>query len=202
MRWRFNSKPGDTRSSSLPCSIRLCRGRFCRRGSLPGEAGDVFSGALADRRGQVAGSLVTAATKLLNYAIYQFKLRAVEFTTNLQFRMLRAAIDSGRPLPWYIRGLPVKQVYIRAMREYEPIGTVKATVILFPATEGEGDNEPNAVRFCDLRIGWDRWISSGLEICRAPGGHISMLHEPNVAIVAERICALMQHEPATTEAKT
>jgi amino acid adenylation domain-containing protein len=158
-----------------------------------------FQRALADHRGHLASSLATATTKLFNYGIYQLKSRVIEFTTNVQFRMLRAAVDAGPPIPWYVRGLPVKQVYIRAMREYEPPGTVKAAVVLFPATEGEGDNEPNAVRFCDLRIGWDRWITSGLEICRVPGGHITMLHEPHVAIVAEKLCALMQNEPSTSD---
>ena len=136
---------------------------------------------------------------MINYAVYQLTTRVVEFARDVRFRGLRAATDSGRRLPWYVRGLPVKQVYIRAMREYEPLRTVNAPVVLFPATEGEGDNEPNAVRFSDLRIGWDRWIKSGLEICHAPGGHITMLHEPNVEIAAERLCALMQHEPATSE---
>jgi amino acid adenylation domain-containing protein len=156
-----------------------------------------FQRALSDRRGRLASSLVTVAKKLVNYAVYQVRSRVVEFARDVRFRGLRAAIESGRPLPWYVRGLPVKEVYIRAMREYEPLGTVKASVVLFPATEGAGDNEPNAVKYSDLRIGWDRWIANGLEICQVAGGHIGMLQEPNVAIVAERLCVLMQHEPPT-----
>lgn len=154
-----------------------------------------------NRPAQIAAALATLSRKLLNFTTYQLTLRGTEFRKRLRFRILRAAIDSGRPLAWYVGSLPVVDVYVFAMGEYAPRGAVTAPVILFQATEGVVEDEPHALRYNDPLIGWGRWVDGGPQVCPVTGGHVSMLHEPNVAIIAEAIRSLMCDDAWVSEAR-
>jgi thioesterase domain-containing protein len=38
-------------------------------------------------------------------------------------------------------------------------------------------------------LGWDRYVRGPIDIRRVPGGHVSLLLEPNVHVVAEAMAA-------------
>jgi len=55
-------------------------------------------------------------------------------------------------------------------------------VLLFKAR----DRAPTVLRSMDPpELGWSRWVDGGLEIREVPGGHVTLLEEPNVSIVAQ-----------------
>jgi amino acid adenylation domain-containing protein len=42
--------------------------------------------------------------------------------------------------------------------------------------------------YFDFRLGWDALVNGGIEFLRVPGNHPSMFTEPNVNLVAEKLC--------------
>jgi FkbH-like protein len=149
---------------------------------------------------RIAAKAGKVLKKIQGYTAYQVTSRAEAIATQVKFRMLRSATDAGRPAPKFAHGLAVQQVYNRAEAEYQPAGSLNAPAVLFRATEGTGDlaDEPFITFYTDPLLGWGRWVTGDLELCAMPGGHSSMLQEPHVAVMAERLKACMSrlHEPA------
>jgi FkbH-like protein len=152
---------------------------------------------------RLAGRAVGAARKVKNLAAYELTARARKSVARARFLVLRRAGDRGRPAPWYAAGLSVRRVYEGAERGYVPAGVLASPAVLFRATSGQGADEPFASLFADPMLGWGRWVDGGPDVCDVPGGHSSMLQEPNVAVIAERlkaalgVPALAEPEPAT-----
>jgi len=140
---------------------------------------------------RVIGPVGKAAAKVRNLVVYEVKARTRRLSNKLRFRALRAATDRGTSVSWLAQGLTVRTVYEMAEAGYVPAGKLDAPVILFRATEGEGDDEPFIRRFADEQLGWGPYASR-LELIETPGGHASMLREPNVAFMAERIKASVE----------
>ena len=98
----------------------------------------------------------------------------------------------------------MQRVYNRAEAEYMPAGLLHAPAVLFRATEGTDDpaDEPFTAFYTDPLMGWGRWVAGEVELCAMPGGHSSMLKEPNVAVMAERMKVCMSGMYATAEMGT
>jgi thioesterase domain-containing protein len=58
-------------------------------------------------------------------------------------------------------------------------------VVLFRATAGEGTDEPYVNIYSDPLLGWGQRVTQTVRVYDIPGGHSSMLQEPNVAAMAE-----------------
>jgi thioesterase domain-containing protein len=69
--------------------------------------------------------------------------------------------------------------------------------VLFRATRGEGPDEPYVERYADPLLGWGRRTSLGVRVCDIPGGHSSMLQEPNVRVLATRMQAYLDQALAS-----
>jgi FkbH-like protein len=128
-----------------------------------------------------------AARKVRNLAVYELTNRTRKLSAQVRFGRLRQAIDRGRPIPRLAQGLSVRNVYNLAEKEYAPERLLEAPAILFRATEGEGADEPFIRRYNDPLLGWGGRVQDGPEVVEMPGGHSSMLQEPHVAVMAERI---------------
>src|SRR5262249_34338171 len=104
-------------------------------------------------------------------------------------------------VPRLAAGLSVQRVYNRAEAEYVPAGLLNAPAVLFRATEGSGDpaDEPFVTFYTDPLLGWSRWTVGEVELCPMPGGHSSMLKEPHVAVMAERLKGCMSRLYVTAE---
>jgi hypothetical protein len=76
-------------------------------------------------------------------------------------------------------------VYNVAESEYRPRRAVRDEIVLFRASEGEGSDEPYRRLYRDPLLGWNRRSLRGARGYDVPGGHGSMLQEPNVAAIAE-----------------
>ncbi len=76
-----------------------------------------------------------------------------------------------------------------AERDYRPDGRFDGELTLFRATAGIGPDEPCVEIYEDPLLGWGRRTTGGVRACDVPGGHSSMLQEPHVEALAERLQA-------------
>ncbi len=103
--------------------------------------------------------------------------------------LLRHYLDNKLPLPQFLQNISVRTAYLFAEREYVPQGLYQGEVVLFRATSGEGDDEPYVNVYSDPLLGWDKRVTEGVKVYDIPGGHSSMLQEPNVEVMAEKMQA-------------
>jgi len=84
--------------------------------------------------------------------------------------------------------IPYLQLYEHAHREHDP-GTqpLQGLVALYRATQGDGTaaDQPYIERFGEPHLGWGPRVATPLEVTDVPGGHASLLQEPNVQKLAE-----------------
>jgi thioesterase domain-containing protein len=78
----------------------------------------------------------------------------------------------------WIRGLG------RLERDYRP-GRLRADVVLFRTHE--------TVRYTGSdTLGWDRYVAGELEALDVPGGHLSMLLEPHMQLLAREVASRIE----------
>jgi thioesterase domain-containing protein len=89
--------------------------------------------------------------------------------------------------------IPYLQLYEHAHREHDP-GTqpLQGLVALYRATQGDGTpaDQPYLERYGEPQLGWGGRVAAPLEVIDVPGGHASLLQEPNVQKLAD---AMNQH---------
>lgn len=140
------------------------------------------------RHGHTAlGILIKAARKARNLITYAVSRTLNDLSDNIRMHLLRAYLDRGRPLPSILRGISVLKVCLFAERGYRPETPFDGEVLLFRATSGEADDEPFIERFEDPLFGWGRRATCGVRVFDVPGGHFTMLREPNVAVMAAQM---------------
>jgi thioesterase domain-containing protein len=132
----------------------------------------------------VLKKVVGKATNLTTYLVGQ---RFKEWRDDMWMRRFRSCLDRGRDLPQFLEGIPVRTVYLFAEKEYRPDGLFGGNLVLFRATHGEGNDEPYIERYEDPLLGWGRRAKGDVVVHDVPGGHSSMLQEPNVQVLAEQL---------------
>jgi thioesterase domain-containing protein len=100
-------------------------------------------------------------------------------------KQLQRSLDAGKLPPSSLRDLSVRTVYLFAESEYAPSDLYRGEVALFRATAGEGTDEPYVNIYSDPLLGWGQRVTETVRVYDIPGGHSSMLQEPNVAAMAE-----------------
>ena len=93
-------------------------------------------------------------------------------------------------LPQFSRFVRILRTHTEAWRAYQP-QVYSGRITLFRASESSGDGyqEPD--------MGWGRLTSGGVEVHEVPGDHISMIHEPHVRVLAERLRGCLDMTLAT-----
>ncbi len=98
--------------------------------------------------------------------------------------------------------IPYLQLYEHAHREHEP-GTqpLHGLVALYRATQGDGTaaDQPYIERYGEPQLGWGSRVAEPLEVIDVPGGHASLLQEPNVQKLAD---AMNQHLVRALDSRT
>jgi acyl transferase domain-containing protein/thioesterase domain-containing protein/acyl carrier protein len=98
--------------------------------------------------------------------------------------------------------IPYLQLYEHAHREHEP-GTqpLDGLVALYRATQGDGTpaDQPYIERYGEPQLGWGSRVAAPLEVIDVPGGHASLLQEPNVQKLAD---AINQHLVRALDSRT
>jgi len=141
-------------------------------------------------REAIQGKKVTELARVLgqkgkNLVVYEARRRLQRATDRLAVGTLRLCMRNGLPLPPWARGLGVRKVYLAAESRYRPNAEIRHQIVLFRATSGEGSDEPYVQLYQDSMLGWQRRSADGVVAIDVPGGHSSMLQEPNVAQLAQ-----------------
>lgn len=103
--------------------------------------------------------------------------------------LLQYYVDKGLTLPQFLQNLSVRQVYSFAEQGHSPNGVLQGEVVLFRATVGTGPlaDQPWIEVYSDPLFGWGKRVTGGVKVFDIPGGHASMLQEPNVQVLAEQM---------------
>ncbi|HVX95961.1 MAG TPA: HAD-IIIC family phosphatase, partial [Polyangia bacterium] len=131
------------------------------------------------------------ASKVVGHLSYQVKSRARGAYERAAVATLGACLERDLPAPSWARALPVRVVYSQAEARYRPAGKVRDEIVLFRATTGEGAEEPFRALYVDPLLGWQQRTEKGVVSFDVPGGHGSILQEPNVAVLADHLRARM-----------
>ena len=108
-------------------------------------------------------------------------------------RLTRKVFSIFRGLPEPFRNL--LEAHYRALREYVPTA-YPGRVTLFRAR-----TRP-LLRLHGRDLGWSRLAAGGLEIIEITGNHDSILSEPHVRVLAQRLRFCLEKAQATNEQRT
>ncbi len=128
-----------------------------------------------------------ALRKARNLAVYLIQSRVQVLRDRIRMELFRHCLDRGLGLPRFVHKIPVRTAYLFAERDYRPATPLEGELTLFRATCGEGNDEPYVERYSDPLLGWDRRATRGVRAYDVPGGHSSMLQEPNVQVLASHL---------------
>jgi thioesterase domain-containing protein len=122
--------------------------------------------------------LALAPREQLSYIAARTKTMRRRIRTRLWQLVYKAYRRRAQPLPPALQS--VAQAAFLAFREYQP-GLYPGRVTLFRARE-RGITLSN-----DRTSGWGRWAAGGVEVHDVPGDHLTMLAEPHVGLLVERL---------------
>ena len=138
-----------------------------------------------------------ALRKAKNLVAYLVGQRARNLRDGITMRLFRFYMDQGFGLPRALEKIPVRTVYLFAEKSYQPETPYHGELLLFRATHGDGDDEPYIERYSDPLLGWGSRTTGNVRVWDIPGGHSSMLQEPNVQVLAARVQAYLDQALAT-----
>jgi thioesterase domain-containing protein len=101
--------------------------------------------------------------------------------------------DMGKPVAWS----RIKYVYDTAMTSYR-MSQLDCSGVLFRA-ESQEDDDDTGSRSLETHLGWDGLFGKGLKIVSVPGGHVSMLWQPNADVLAHGISQVLSAMSAAQE---
>jgi acyl-CoA synthetase (AMP-forming)/AMP-acid ligase II/thioesterase domain-containing protein/acyl carrier protein len=140
-----------------------------------------------------------ASRKAINFGLYMVRSRVETQLRIAKVSLFRSLLDRKMPLPGSLKNLSVRTVYRYALREYAPQQIYQGKLVLFRATENlvtnvPGlDDEPFVNLYADPLLGWESRAATEVMVFDVPGGHSSMLQEPHVRILAEKIQICLNH---------
>ena len=152
---------------------------------------------------RAVGILTRAARKIRNLTVYVTGEQLKRLRDSLRMRLFCYCQDRRVRLPRLLQQIPVRTVYLHAEKNYEPASSFEGELVLFRATSGMGADEPYLERYDDPLLGWGRRTTQGVRTYDVPGGHSSMLQEPNVGVLAQQmqsyIDEVLRDEPDCAE---
>ena len=140
------------------------------------------------------GIVRKASRKMARVTAYEARRQSRAMRDALKGKLLRYFIDRDRPLPRIVRDVPAYVVLARAEKEYVVRERYRGELLLFRATEkdqrvdGMVEDTPYIERYEDPLLGWEKNVAT-VKVYDVPGGHVSLLMEPHVETLAERIQA-------------
>lgn len=137
--------------------------------------------------------LKTVWQKIINLLVYETTSRSAAFQRKTRIKLLRYYLDRRWSLPKFLQNIPVWAILKFAEKEYVPEAPYAGEVVLFRATQKSSvfdgtiiDDTPYSEIFSDPLLGWEARAEQ-VKVCDMPGGHSSMLQDPNVQVMAETI---------------
>jgi thioesterase domain-containing protein/malonyl CoA-acyl carrier protein transacylase/acyl carrier protein len=141
----------------------------------------------------------TWARKAWNFAGYQTKSRAKMVRDHTRLTLFRLYLKLGLPMPSFLQNIPVRTAYLFAKGGYRPATVYNGELYLIRATSGTGIDEPHASRYDDHSMGWTPRTTQAVRSVDVPGGHSSMLQEPNVRVLATNLQSYMNEALKTPD---
>jgi amino acid adenylation domain-containing protein len=144
--------------------------------------------------------LVVAGRKITNVVSHESWRLTNEARRTFLVKLLRYYLDRNEPLPTMVQNIPVREVLWVAEREYVSPETFNGPTVLFRATKKSKtlqgtviggvvvDDTPYIDRYKDPRFGWEEHLRT-LTVHDVPGGHSSILMDPNVQVLARQLQA-------------
>jgi thioesterase domain-containing protein/malonyl CoA-acyl carrier protein transacylase/acyl carrier protein len=129
----------------------------------------------------------TAVRKAGNLARYMVGSRVRTSRDRARMAMFRLHLKLGLRMPAYLQNISVRTAYGSAKLGYRPATPFGGELLLLRATFGVGDDEAFGNRYSDPLMGWGPRSARGVRVVDVPGGHSSMLQEPNARVIAEKL---------------
>jgi malonyl CoA-acyl carrier protein transacylase/thioesterase domain-containing protein/acyl carrier protein len=126
----------------------------------------------------------TALKKGANFSRYLLESRVRVMRDEARVSLFRFYRNRGWQPPRFLRGISVRTTCESARRHYRPKAPFVGQLVLFRATCGVGNDEPYRDRYSDRLLGWRHRSTREIHVVDVPGGHSSMLQEPNVGVLA------------------
>ena len=136
---------------------------------------------------RVARVVKTVLRKAGNFTRYQVESRIQKLRNNTRMSMFRLYLKLGITMPSFLQNISVRTAYQYAKLGYRPSTPFGGELLLLRATSGVGDDEAYVERYVDPMMGWGPRTASGVQVVDVPGGHSSMLQEPNAQALSEII---------------
>lgn len=138
----------------------------------------------------IANIMVKKATNLF---LWQLKLHS----RKLLFFVLEVVLRYDLPWPKFIPTLTALDIYLYARSKYLPTPHSDIKVLLVRATEAKikntYDDIPCREMYSDEALGWHA-CTNQIEIIDVDGGHSSILQEPYVELLANKLCDFFRKE--------
>ncbi|MEP0909347.1 amino acid adenylation domain-containing protein [Leptolyngbya sp. GB1-A1] len=149
-----------------------------------------------DRKQRLLRGMLALAKKSRNVLAYEVESRINQTSNTLKVKLLRHCLDRGMKLPECLQPLSPRTVFQFAGKDYIPQKQYQGEVLLFRATQKSDafagtliDDTPYSELFSDPLLGWEQRVTNGVKAYDIPGGHSSMLQQPNVQVMAETMQA-------------
>lgn len=167
-----------------------------RPGLVTNNRLDRLSKSMGDKKKQpiyqrIPALAMMVAKKATNVLMYEATSRIERKRSHLQMRLLRLYLDRQWPLPSFLQGISVRVALKFAEKEYVPAEPYPGDVLLFLATEKSPafdgtqiDDTPYTELYSDPLLGWRDRVDE-VRLYPVPGGHSSMLQDPNVQTIAQ-----------------
>jgi acyl transferase domain-containing protein/thioesterase domain-containing protein/acyl carrier protein len=129
--------------------------------------------------------------KAFNLARYEWSSRLKRWANERKASRLGVQASTGQA-PSAESALPFLHLYEFAHRRHLPQGVFSAgRVVLYRAMKGDGTpgDEPYVDQYADPLFGWAPRVAGTVALVDVPGGHASLLQEPNVGVLARHMRA-------------
>jgi amino acid adenylation domain-containing protein len=156
----------------------------------PPESEQLSSETLSNKGSKHLQNLLQLSPKQqLDYILYWLNTR-IKYRKQLvewKFKMMVAQVYERleRPLPPALREFRVLQANLSATQSYQP-SVYPGRLTLFRASEETETLLNNPF------LGWDTVVTGGIEIHDTPGHHTTMIFEPRVSVLAEKLIICLE----------
>jgi thioesterase domain-containing protein/malonyl CoA-acyl carrier protein transacylase/acyl carrier protein len=140
---------------------------------------------------RAVGLIGSLLRKARNLTVHLTQSRFQMIRDQARMILFRHYLKLGLRLPAFLQHISVRTVYGIARRGFRPTSAFEGELILILETSGSGSDEPFRDRSIDPLLGWSPRATRGVRVFDVPGGHSSILQEPNVQVLAEFLQAYM-----------
>lgn len=152
----------------------------------------LFHAAHATSALSLAGTVPVILRRAANAAAWEIGSRIEHRRRARMVARMTGVADLAPSSAAEILGPPLSflHMYEVAHRLHRPSGLFAGgDVVLFKATAGGGDDddEPFGNRYSDRVLGWGKRVADDVALVPVPGGHVTLLRDPHVGILAQHL---------------